>query len=260
MAMTGDGVNDVLALKDADLGVAMGSGAPATRAVAQIVLLDDKFATLPHVVAEGRRVLGNIERVAKLFLTKTTYSVLLALLVGVFGLQYPFLPIHVTITGWFTIGIPAFLLSLPPNNERARPGFVRRVIALAIPSGVIAGLGSFVTYVFVHPAPGADEIALRQSSTATLATMILISTWLLAVVARPYVAWRVSLVLGSLAAYALIFLLPVTQWLFLLDSSNLASMTTGLVVGLVGMACIEAVWWVSHLVRGERAVVWRRRV
>ena len=135
VAMTGDGVNDVLALKDADLGVAMGSGSAATRAVAKIVLLDDRFATLPHVVAEGRRVIGNIERVANLFLTKTIYSALLALLVVLWRVPFPYLPIHVTITGWFTIGIPAFLLSLAPNNERARPGFVRRVCGWACRRG-----------------------------------------------------------------------------------------------------------------------------
>ncbi len=145
VAMTGDGVNDVLALKDADIGVAMGSGSSASRAVAQIVLLDNKFATLPYVVGEGRRVIGNIERVSNLFLTKTVYSVLLAALVGIGGvsaklfgsdpLLYPFQPIHVTIAAWFTIGIPAFILSLAPNNERAHPGFVRRVMTSALPVG-----------------------------------------------------------------------------------------------------------------------------
>jgi cation-transporting P-type ATPase E len=131
VAMTGGGVNDVLTLKDADIGVAMGAGSAASRAVAQIVLLDNKFATLPHVVGEGRRVMGNIERVSNLFLTKTVYSVLLAILVGLAGLAsaifgsdpllFPFQPIHVTIAAWFTIGVPAFVLSLAPNNEQAIP-------------------------------------------------------------------------------------------------------------------------------------------
>ena len=160
VAMTGDGVNDVLALKDADIGVAMGSGSAASRAVAQIVLLDNKFATLPYVVGEGRRVIGNIERVSNLFLTKTVYSVLLAMLVGIAGLAskifgsdpllFPFQPIHVTIAAWFTIGIPAFILSLAPNNERAHPGFVRRVMTSALPSGLVVGIATFVSYLAAY--------------------------------------------------------------------------------------------------------------
>ena len=128
VAMTGDGVNDALALKDADIGVAMGNGAPATRAVAQIVLLDGSFATLPGVVAEGRRVIANIERVANLFVTKTVYAMLLAIAVGFARWPYPFLPRHLTIVSTLTIGIPAFFLALAPNTRRYEPGFVQRVL------------------------------------------------------------------------------------------------------------------------------------
>lgn len=133
VAMTGDGVNDVLALKDADIGVSMGSGSEATRAVAQIVLLNNSFATLPSVVAEGRRVIGNITRVATLFLVKTVYSVLLAVLVVCWRVEYPFLPRHLTLLSTLTIGIPAFFLALAPNTERAKPHFVRRVMRYSIP-------------------------------------------------------------------------------------------------------------------------------
>lgn len=133
VAMTGDGVNDVLALKDADIGVSMGSGSEATRAVAQIVLLNNSFATLPSVVAEGRRVIGNITRVATLFLVKTVYSVLLAILVVCWQVEYPFLPRHLTLLSTLTIGVPAFFLALAPNKERARPHFVRRVMRYSIP-------------------------------------------------------------------------------------------------------------------------------
>ena len=150
VAMTGDGVNDVLALKDADIGVAMGSGSEATRAVAQIVLLNNSFATLPSVVAEGRRVIGNITRVATLFLVKTVYSVLLALLVVCSQVEYPFLPRHLTLLSTLTIGVPAFFLALAPNKERARPHFVRRVMRYAIPGGVVAAVATFVTYLLAR--------------------------------------------------------------------------------------------------------------
>jgi len=148
------------------------------------VLLDNKFATLPYVVAEGRRVIGNIERVANLFLTKTVYSVLLALLVGLWQLPFPLQPIHVTITGWFTIGVPAFLLSLAPNHERARPGFARRVLQLALPSGVVVAACTFTTYLLCRPPVGAAEAVRTQASTASLACLIVVATWVLSVVAR----------------------------------------------------------------------------
>jgi len=259
VAMTGDGVNDVLALKDADLGVAMGSGSPATRAVAQIVLLDDRFATLPHVVAEGRRVIGNIERVAKLFLSKTVYAVFLALVIGLMGLPNPFIPLQMTVVGWFTIGIPAFLLSLPPNKERARPGFVRRVLSLAVPSGVIIGAVSTVTYVVTRGFGAVSAVVQAQASTATLAALIITSVWVLAVVARPWVWWRLGLVVVSYAFYLAMFLIP-WAWLrgqLLLDLDNPSTILFGVVAGLVGAGLVEAVWWLTARHRGEPARIWR---
>ena len=258
VAMTGDGVNDVLALKDADIGVAMGSGSSAARSVAQIVLLDNKFATLPYVVGEGRRVIGNIERVSNLFLTKTVYAVLLALFVGIAGLgaklfgtpsiSYPFQPIHVTIAAWFTIGFPAFILSLAPNNERARPGFVRRVLTQAVPNGIIVGLCAFVTYLIVNPGGsgnslGGDSVELSphqtQAATATLITLIAIAVYVLAVVARPYTWWKVLLIAVSAGAYVLIFSWPFTQHMFKLDSSNWQMNSVAFVSAAVGIVAVE---------------------
>ncbi|MGV1008315.1 MAG: HAD-IC family P-type ATPase [Dermatophilaceae bacterium] len=258
VAMTGDGVNDVLALKEADIGVAMGSGSPATRAVAQLVLLDNRFATLPHVVAEGRRVIGNIERVANLFLTKTVYSVLLALFVGLWQLPFPLQPIHVTITGWFTIGVPAFVLSLAPNHERAKPGFTRRVLMLALPSGVIVGVSTFTTYLLARPVAGEGQTAQTQAATAALATLIVVATWVLAVVARPYEPWKILLVVCSASAYVAIFLMPLTQTLFLLDASNTAMMRLALLVGLVGAVLVEAAWMLDRRRCGEPRQYWTR--
>jgi cation-transporting ATPase E len=269
VAMTGDGVNDVLALKDADIGVAMGSGSPASRAVAQIVLLDNKFATLPYVVGEGRRVIGNIERVSNLFLTKTVYSVLLALLVGVGGLAshllgtdpllYPFQPIHVTIAAWFTIGIPAFILSLAPNNERARTGFVRRVMTAALPAGAVVGLSTFISYLLAYPGRDGTTAQQTQASTAALITLLIGAIWVLAVVARPYQWWRIALVAGAAVGYLVIFALPIAREKFMLDPSNSAVTGRAVMIGLVAAVLIEVSWWVQGRVLGEPRVLWRAK-
>jgi cation-transporting P-type ATPase E len=268
VAMTGDGVNDVLALKDADIGVAM-VGSSASRAVAQIVLLDNRFATLPYVVGEGRRVIGNIERVSNLFLTKTVYSVLLAILVGLAGLSskifgsdpllFPFQPIHVTIAAWFTIGIPAFVLSLAPNNERAHPGFVRRVMTSALPSGLVVGTATFISYLAAYQGREATEIQQTQASTAALITLLVTMVWVLAVAARPYEWWRFALVSMSGLAYVVIFSIPLAQKTFMLDSSNIVLTSMALGIGLVGAAAIEVIWWVQGRILGERRRLWKQR-
>jgi cation-transporting ATPase E len=146
VAMTGDGVNDVLALKDADLGIAMGSGSAITRGVAQVVILDDDFDVLPAVVSEGRRVLANIERVASLFLVKNVYSLLLSVAIAITGWPYPFLPRHLTLISAVGIGIPGFFLALAPNQQRFQPGFLGRALTFSIMAGTVTATAVMATY------------------------------------------------------------------------------------------------------------------
>ncbi|MFJ4092429.1 HAD-IC family P-type ATPase [Kitasatospora sp. NPDC089913] len=239
VAMTGDGVNDVLALKDADIGVAMGSGSDATKAVAQIVLLNNSFAVMPSVVAEGRRVIGNIERVAGLFLVKTVYSVLLALLVIFTHSPYPFLPRHSTVLSTLTIGVPAFFLALAPNNERARTGFVRRVLRLAVPGGIIAGTATFTAYALARADHATD---LESDTSVATLTLFLVAIWVLAIVARPYNWWRVLLIATMCGCFTLVMTVPWLSDFFQLSLSGTRDPWIGVGIAVTAGLVLEVVW------------------
>ena len=199
VAMTGDGVNDVLALKKADVGIAMGAGSAATRAVAQLVLLDSAFTAVPTVIGEGRRVIANMERVANLFLTKTVYATALAITVGIARLPFPFLPRHLTLVSTLTIGIPAFVLALAPNSRRARPHFVSRVARFAIPTGLVAAAATYLTYLAARDQSGTS---LREARTTCTLALFAIALWVLAIVARTSKersAWLIPTMASGLA-------------------------------------------------------------
>jgi cation-transporting ATPase E len=236
VAMTGDGVNDALALKDADIGVAMGNGAPATRAVAQLVLLDGQFSRLPRVLAEGRRVIGNIERVASLFVAKNAYAFMLILLVSVAGLPYPFRPRHLTLISAVTIGIPAFVLALGPNKARYRPGFLRRVLAFAVPAGIISSLTIFASYLVAE----LEGLPRDEARTAATIAALVVSLWILAVLARPYEPWKVALIAAMAGIGAAAIVIPQVRELLQLDIP-VSMVPQALAIGAVGAGGVELV-------------------
>jgi cation-transporting P-type ATPase E len=255
VAMTGDGVNDVLALKNADLGIAMGSGSGATRAVAQIVLLDNRWSVMPSVVAEGRRVLGNIERVSDVFLTKTSYAVIFSLVTGLTAIAFPFLPRHLTIIGALTIGIPGFFLALMPNTERFRPGFLTRVLLFAVPSGVICAAAALTTYAVSSTlelnAGASPEAALLASQAAATTCLFIVATAVLLQSARPLDAVRLAIVALMVVAFLGVIVIPWFATFFALSTVGLNAPTAVAVgVGAVGAALV----WVATLVTDR----WRR--
>ena len=239
VAMTGDGVNDVLALKKADIGIAMGSGSPATRAIAQIVLLDGKFSTLPGVVAEGRRVIGNIERVANLFLTKTVYATLLSIMIGLAGWAFIFLPRHLTLIGALTIGTPAFFLALAPNKARYRPGFVKRVLRFAVPAGIVAALAAFAAGALSRVY---SWISLSESRTAAVIVVAIIGLWVLGVLARPFTFWKALLVLAMAVGLLLAVFVPFVRDFLALNLPSWSVLAQTMGIAAVAIVLIEIAW------------------
>ena len=208
VAMTGDGVNDALALKDADLGIAMGNGTQATKAVAQIVLVDSKFSVLPGVLSEGRRIIANMERVSSLFLAKTTYAAVLVIVTALVGWRYPFLPRQFSYIDSLTIGIPAFFLALWPNPRRYVPGFLRRTLSLAMPTGFILAAAALTAFGIVDGPPIARE------STAAILSLMLGAIWLLVITSRPLSLWKWVLLASVISATVGGVLLPPVRGFF----------------------------------------------
>jgi cation-transporting P-type ATPase E len=251
VAMTGDGVNDVLALKLADIGVAMGSGAPATKAVAELVLLDNSFATLPGVVAEGRQVTANIERVANLFITKTVWATLLAVAAGAALLPYPFLPRHLTIIDTLAIGIPSFFLALAPNRRRYVPGFVGRVLRFAIPAGLIIAAATFSAYALAR----ANGLPLAEQRTAATLVALILSLCVLALLAIPLTWRRIALLAAAAAAFVLLFPVPAVRHFYALALPH-GQIGSTLLIAALGAAALAGFWALSRRRgRGPAALV-----
>lgn len=251
VAMTGDGVNDTLALKEADLGVAMGNAAPAAKAVAQVVLVDSRFSHLPDVVARGRQVMANMERVAGLFLVKTVYSALISAGVVLLALHFPYLPRHITYIGSLTIGIPAFLLALAPNTRRYIPGFLKRVVRFAVPSGFAIAASVLATAVIAPRVLGLnlDDVVANNliasrfivSNVQALVTtrsicsviVFVLGILVLASVAKPLRSWRGIMVALFAAAGVAGAFIPFTAKFFEIHVPTAGSAFTVMLIAVV---------------------------
>jgi cation-transporting ATPase E len=192
----------------------MGAGTPAAKSVSELVLLDNRFSTLPSVVAEGRRVIANIERVARLFVTKNTWAAVLAIFTGLLQTRYPLRPRHLTVVDALTIGIPGFVLSFQPSQDPVRPGFIPRVLRFSIPSGVIMGLATVLVYE-----AGKDwlDVDVEMAQSGATLTLVALGLWVLYELARPLDRIRATLIVVLVVMSVGAFTIPFVADFFLLE-------------------------------------------
>lgn len=210
VAMTGDGVNDVLALKESDCGIAMANGSDATKAVAQLVLLNSDFGALPKVVSEGRKQINNLERVAELFLSKTVFFVCLAFIFSGLMLPYPLLPIQASLVGSCAIGIPAFFLALLPSSGRVKSGFLKRILTTSVPNGILMVTFTTAGYLLAH----LSGASVDHSRSVALAVFAGVSLVILFRISFPITKFKLGLTIAMSVCIALCYILPIGRVVF----------------------------------------------
>ena len=255
-AMIGDGVNDVPALKQARLAVAMGSGTQVTKGVADVVLLKDEFARLPQAVADGRRIARNIHRLGRLYLTKSVYAAALILLVAVPGFAFPFLPRHLTLAAFITIGIPSFVLALAPSDGPLYRGrLLRALAAFAVPAGLATALGSILCFFLVDTVFGGTLEAGRTAATTTLIVLGLAFVLLLERgPGREHIAiqsYMLAMVAGLGALFALILAAAPIRDFFEMALLNATQWFLALLCSAVGLTIASALWRLPQIERLE---------
>jgi cation-transporting ATPase E len=237
VAMTGDGVNDAMAIKDADLGIAMGSGTSASKAVARLVLMDNEFGRLPNVLLYGRQVIANVERVANLFLAKTTYGILFAVVFALLLWEFPFLPRQLTLVSTLTIGIPAFFLALAPNRRIYHPGILQRLLRYAAPTGLIAAATTFAAHAIVR-----GLVPQAEARSITTLALWITAFWILCVLSRPIDRWRAVLLGSMVLLFVLANTVPFGRDFFAMSLQFDAPLLVGIAAGCVGAVLIEATY------------------